>query len=726
MKNLLSYLLFSGVILLVGCTTKQPKAPAISKGTLDLSTWSFDHNHFVTLDGQWFFYWKKLLSPQDIGKRQLPPYTLVDVPNSWTNYQVNQVKLPPHGYATYCLRIKLPNTNKPLGIFIPKIWSASKVWLNDSLVYTSGKVGRQYKSYESQILEQLVEFSAPSQEVHLVVQVANHDMFIGGLIQSFRLGIYSEILESNSLAYSWTLMWLGVLLVMGVYHFVLFFFRQKNKSTLYFGIICLFIGLRLIVFGEHYIYEYLKEHSGWLTFAIQSKAYYITTFFLPPVALLYVRSLYPEEVRFFKWQIFIVSPQVIKVSLWVTTVYSVFILVVSPVVFTPTIFFYQPFMGLFVAYLFFAIVLAGVHKKRESAFQMAGIFTMVLAGVNDGLLALGALELLPVAFAIFLSLQFLVIARRFSRAFKSVEELSTNLEKKVEERTKELEDKTKQLEKKNRSITDSIQYANRIQKAVLGSQQHIEKQFKDAFIYLKARDIVSGDFYWFSETNCNQSWLYNTNMNGGLEHANPDLPIVKLKIIIAADCTGHGVPGAFMTIMGNDLLNEIIDNECIHKPDVILKELDKRVRATLHNETQEKADDGMDMTVVTIDETHQKLYFSGAKNSILLVRRGEVFRLKGSIYPIGSEHYKAEREYALHVFETQPNDIIYMYSDGFQDQFGGKKGRKYMSKKFRQFLLSLSHLPMEEQRYKINEELKTWMGDHYQQTDDVLVMGVKL
>lgn len=725
MKNLLYYILLSGLIAVVGCTTNKQKIPTIAQGKLDLSQWDFTHHHFISLDGKWEFYWSKLLSPQNLKKQQTLTPSFVDIPNSWTNYQIKQATLPPHGYATYALNIVLPETQKPLGLFIPKIWSATKVWINDSLIYTSGKVGKQYKNYESQILEKLVEFSTSRREVKLVVQVANHDMFIAGLIQSFRLGVYSEMLESNSLNYSWTLMWLGVLLVMGLYHFVLFLFRRKNTSTLYFGIICLFIGIRLIVFGEHYIYEYLKEHTGWLTFAIQSKVYYITTFSLPPLALLYVHSLYPEKVQFFKWQIFIVPFRVIKASLWITATYLAFILVVSPVIFTTTIFFYQPIMGIFVAYLFFAIVLASVHKKRESAFQMVGILTMVLAGINDGLLALGTLELLPLAFAIFLSIQFLVIARRFSRAFKSVEELSSNLEKKVEVRTRELEQKTVQLEKKNQDITDSIQYAQRIQKAVLGSQQHIEKQFKEAFIYLKARDIVSGDFYWFSETDCDQSWLYNSNVNGGLEPVAKNLPPAKLKIVIAADCTGHGVPGAFMTIMGNDLLNEIIDNECIHKPDIILQELDKRVRATLQNESEEKADDGMDMTVVTIDETHQKLYFAGAKNSILLVRRGEVFRIKGSIYPVGNERYSTQRDYELHVFETQPDDVIYMYSDGFQDQFGGKQGRKYMSKKFREFLLSISHLPMAEQRITINAELHNWQGDNHQ-TDDILIMGIKL
>ncbi|OJJ17980.1 hypothetical protein BKI52_29430 [marine bacterium AO1-C] len=728
----------------VGCKSNKAPLPTVEKGQIDLSKWNFEGNRILKLNGEWEFYWNTLADPTLFakGQQKLPKSQFVKVPSTWTNYQVNGKPLPPHGYATYCVRIKLPKlTNMRFGIFIPKIWSATKVWINNELIYTSGKIAKDYGNYENLILEKLVEIEPKKQEVHMVVQVANHDIFIGGLFQPFKIGYYNEMLESNSLQYSWTLMWLGILLAMGLYHFVLFLFRQKNKSTLYFGILSILLGLRLIVFGNHYIYEYLKANSDLLSFAIQSKIYYGTTFWLPPIGLLYIRSLFPDNVTIFKRTFPIVSKLAIKISLIVTALYTAFILVVSPVIFTPTIFFYQPLMGIFAAYLFVGIILAVVFRKDESIFQMIGMLTMALAGIHDGLLnftnnkdllGLGGVELLPLAFSIFLSLQFLIIARRFSRAFLFVEDLSANLEKKVEERTIEvtqknieIEKKNEQLQLQNKNITDSIQYAKRIQKAILGSQQRIEEKFKDAFIFLKARDIVSGDFYWYSEATCNQEWLFNDGISSAT-NGGSHLPMLDIKIVVAADCTGHGVPGAFMTIMGNDLLNEIVNDQCVHKPSIILKQLDKKVRATLQTQSEEKTDDGMDMTVITIDETHQKLYFAGAKNSILLVRRGDVFRLKGSIYPVGSAHYKANRDYQLHVFETQPDDVIYMFSDGFQDQFGGKDGRKYMTKRFRSFLLSISNLPMQEQKTKLKQEFDAWVGDKYQQTDDVLVMGIRL
>ena len=161
------------------------------------------------------------------------------------------------------------------------------------MIYQSGIVSKSSKEAKTRILEKLAEIYSHDQEIDLIIQVSNYEMFIAGLVQGFKIGAYSEILESISLKYSWTLMWLGILFAMGLYHFILFFFRKKRKSTFYFGIICMLLGIRLIIFGEHYLYEYLIEHIGWLSFAVQSKIYYSTTFMLIPVGLLYIESLYP-------------------------------------------------------------------------------------------------------------------------------------------------------------------------------------------------------------------------------------------------------------------------------------------------------------------------------------------------------------------------------------------------------------------------------------------------
>jgi serine phosphatase RsbU (regulator of sigma subunit) len=165
-------------------------------------------------------------------------------------------------------------------------------------------------------------------------------------------------------------------------------------------------------------------------------------------------------------------------------------------------------------------------------------------------------------------------------------------------------------------------------------------------------------------------------------------------------------------------------------PDQILKELDKRVIKSLSSSTEKKGrsgqvNDGMDMSVVMLDETQNKLYFAGAKNPLYFIRNGVLENFKGSVYPIGSEQYKKTKSFDLHTIDIQKGDVFYMFSDGFQDQFGGPEGRKYMRKHFREFLLSISHLPMRVQQQKITEEFDQWRNKQ-PQTDDVLVMGFKI
>ena len=635
------FILILFIFSLTGCQQSIPDTPEVKAGKLDLSQWDFEKSTALSLDGQWEFYWKELLRPNDfLSPELLPKNHFIQIPASWTNQKIDNGKIcSAYGYATYHLKILLPEKHPRLGLFIPKVWSAVKVWVNDKKIYESGNVSTAYAGYENRILEKLVELDNPGKEIDLVVQVANFDMFIAGLIQSFRIGSYTKLMESNSLMYTWTLMWLGALLVMGLYHFILFLFRKERKSTLYFGIICILLGIRLIIFGEHYLYEYLKEHTQLLSYAVQSRVYYITTFSLIPLALIYVKSLYKDKI-----------PKIaITASICITSVYCLFLLLAPPRLFILTVIYYQAAVAIFVLILLVALIRAAWQKMEDSVFQMAGIFVMVLAGVNDGLHAqgieiFGAFELLPAAFAIFLSLQFVVLAKRFSRAFKQAEDLSLNLEKKVIQRTAELTQKNEEIEVKNekletayKQIRDSVVYASRIQQAILGNQENICGNFKDAFIYFSPRDIVSGDFYWYAEVNpvADRSNAKISHSEKGIISGNIEAPHEfnsnkKLKIFAAVDCTGHGVPGAFMTVMGNDFLHETVIEARITDPQQILHELDKKIIQTLQKQTSDKQpDDGMDMALIVVDEEKKTLSFSGARNPLYLVRQKEIYEIKG-------------------------------------------------------------------------------------------------
>jgi len=282
----------------------------------------------------------------------------------------------------------------------------------------------------------------------------------------------------------------------------------------------------------------------------------------------------------------------------------------------------------------------------------------------------------------------------------------------LEEKNKILQEQKDKIEAQNKDITDSIMYAQRIQKALLPPNEFFKERLLDYFILFRPRDIVSGDFYWASE-----------------KHD---------KIILAAaDCTGHGVPGAFMSMLGISYLNEIVNK---YRPEegepmranVILNQLRQSVKTSLKQTGEDdEAKDGMDMALVIIDKNTNKIQYAGAHNSLFLVRNGELIKYQADRMPVGI-HIREKATFTNHEIEVQSGDAIYMFSDGFVDQFGGEKGKKYMVARFRQLILKIHKLPMSEQKNLLEEELENWMnyadqkGEIYKQIDDILVIGFRV
>lgn len=255
------------------------------------------------------------------------------------------------------------------------------------------------------------------------------------------------------------------------------------------------------------------------------------------------------------------------------------------------------------------------------------------------------------------------------------------------------------IAKQNEEITDSILYASRIQQAILPPEEFLKNELIDHFILYKPRDIVSGDYYWYTQ--------------------NDDLIIA-----IAADSTGHGVPGAFMSIMGVSFLNEIVNHEHNFMPHEILNRLRLRIVEALNQGGKKETKDGMDMTAAVIDKKNNKLYVSGAYNSLFFIRDNNLEVLKADKMPVGLSD-KLDISFTLHEVEIETNDTFYMFSDGYADQFGGDKGKKFMSKRFKELLISINSKPMEEQKRLLNKAIEEWMNGT-EQIDDILVFGVKV
>lgn len=277
--------------------------------------------------------------------------------------------------------------------------------------------------------------------------------------------------------------------------------------------------------------------------------------------------------------------------------------------------------------------------------------------------------------------------------------LVENLEDKVKERTTEVVKQKEIIEETNKHITDSIKYAKRIQEAFLPSEKSISEHLKNAFILYKPKDIVSGDFYWIER-------------KGN-------------KILFAVvDCTGHGVPGAFMSIIGFNGLNQIVNEYNYTKPADILTHLNRSISNTLKQHVEDsKIRDGMDVAICSIDLDNNKLEFAGAFSPLFILRNNEVLKFKGDKHPIGNFVGVEEYEFTNNEIDLLPEDKIYIFSDGFVDQFGGPNGKKLKYNYFRQLLLDNHKRPMPEQKEKINEFFEAWRTG-FEQIDDVCIIGV--
>ena len=264
----------------------------------------------------------------------------------------------------------------------------------------------------------------------------------------------------------------------------------------------------------------------------------------------------------------------------------------------------------------------------------------------------------------------------------------------------ELQFQKEEIEEINKDITDSLEYARTLQQAMLEDITQINHIFPENFLLFLPRDIVSGDFYWIHEKE-------------------------NKVFIAAADCTGHGVPGAFVSMLGNDLLNKIVIEKDYNDPGLILAELNKEVQAVFKKENNKvTANDGMDIAFCVIDKTTKNIEFSGAMNPLIIIRNGDILEQKGTKSSIGG-YTPLDTEFVTTTIETQNKDSVYIFSDGYQDQFGGVKGKKFMAGKFRKLLLTLPELNYENQKTKLENNLYEWEGN-YQRVDDILIIGFQI
>ena len=296
---------------------------------------------------------------------------------------------------------------------------------------------------------------------------------------------------------------------------------------------------------------------------------------------------------------------------------------------------------------------------------------------------------------------------------EDLRKLNESLEEKVEERTLEVLKQKEIVEEKNRQVLASITYAKRIQNTILPSVQYLNENMPEHMIFYRPKDIVSGDFYWVNKKDD--------------------------KLFVGAiDCTGHGVPGALVSIVAHSNLQRAIHIFKLRTPAELLDLLNEAVKNSFHKQGEEELRDGMDIALFSLDREKRMLEFSGANNSLYIINSARKtwpensiqfgdempgVEIKGDKQPIG--YFATNKKFTQHSIVLETGDVLYVFSDGYEDQFGGPRNKKFMSKRLKELLISVHQLPMEKQKKLIEQSLQYWKGDN-EQTDDILIIGVKI
>jgi serine phosphatase RsbU (regulator of sigma subunit) len=335
-----------------------------------------------------------------------------------------------------------------------------------------------------------------------------------------------------------------------------------------------------------------------------------------------------------------------------------------------------------------------------------------------------------IAGGLILGVFLLVVMYRSNKAKQRANRELAEKNEEIEKKSQQLQEAFYKIEDQNIKITQSISYAQGIQKALFPPKETLRNYIPESFIFFQPVDMVSGDFYWFKEIDAHLDLYedrkeFELRKKNKLQEDEDFLPIENNKFVVSAvDCTGHGVPGAFMSMIGYNLLDEITQSG-VTRSERILRELHKGIRRTLKQDEGSNRD-GMDMSLCVINKHQKTVQFSGAKNPLLYIQDGEATVIKGDRVPIGGVQTEKERYFSEYTVKVDKPTWFYIFSDGYIDQFGGPKNRKYLLKNLQKLLMEIYQKPMEEQEEILRNNLQEWMLGRENQIDDVLVIGFKL
>lgn len=711
-------------------SNQQPSTQVSAKSGLMVVGQNGLQHKTVPLDGEWKFLWGELLPPRAFPENHQKHMQL---PSVWNGFDYDELSLPATGHATFQLKVVLDHLSPhdDLALYIPFIHSSYQLFIGDEASANAGKVGVSLEDFIPSARCNLVNIPPQTDTLVLTLQVANYAYSAGGIWQSPQLGSIDAVRSYYDRQLAFDLFIMGGLLLMGLYHIALFFLRKSIKSNLYFGVLCLLLALKSLFTGTVFFYTLFPEAS----YELCLKMIHISLF--GPVALLwlFLRELFINEF-----------PKLIARILTVLVVLGITIVLLFPShIYSHLMIPYLLVVAISMLFLIRGIYLAVKRKREGSILIFAGAFCFLVTVLNDMAIDLNLIKnvyLAGAGFFIFIFSQALLLAVTFTNSFKHVEKLTLEkqeilaaqkqtLEEEVARQTLELRQQKTAIEEKNREITDSITYAKRIQNAIQPQDRVVKSHLKDSFILYKPKDIIAGDFYW-------------------MEHADDTI------FFAAADCTGHGVPGAMVSVICVNGLNRSVREFALTAPSQILDKTRELVIKEFEK-SDENVLDGMDISLCALgpviasksaDEAdwHRELKWAGANNPLCIVRQNVTtiddilneFPTESNIELIGNTafieiqadnqpigRYHKSSPFTNHSMTVKKGDTIYIFSDGYADQFGGQRGKKYKSAHFKRKLIEVSTADIEKQKELLDSEFESWRGD-LEQVDDVCVFGVSI
>jgi len=496
----------------------------------------------------------------------------------------------------------------------------------------------------------------------------------------------------------------GILFIMGIYN-LLFFFSTKENIYIYYSLYIASVALFSMLedgIGFAYLWSnkpYLTEFFGSITRLLIMLSYVIYS-----MSFLKLNKLFPQLARLIKNVLFIYAIEYVlekSFNFYIPYIYSIPYLIIYGVGIYTFIKGYKP-ARFFIAGSTFVLISILTMLARDSGYVTENTFinTLLVYALNIGI----TIEIVILSVALGDRIRYskqqeeeskekIILQLQENETLKN--KVNLELEDKVRERTHE-------LESKNKDIFDSLNYALRIQNAVLPSQASISEVISKHFIFHSSKDIVSGDFYWFYK---------------------------KENLIFAAavDCTGHGVPGAFMSIMGSNLLHFAVRELQLEDPGEILDRMSFELKKRISSNPNDLEDQyGMDMALCVINNDNNEIKYSGAFNPLVIISKGKPKIIAADRFPLGRSFYDSSNQKFKTKSDTlQPGDCVYLFSDGFKDQFGGENGDKYATTNFYKLLERVAPLSMEDQKASIENEFYDWKGGK-NQIDDVLVIGLEV